>query len=446
MSSQPLRPQDASLQNLSPQVQSPWTTAARGGKDPGDPYAATASPLYQTATFGQTSAHAFDEFDYTRTDNPTRRSTEQLLADLEHADHALLFASGMAAIAAVLRLAEPGTEVVLGQDLYGGTQRMAHGYLDGVTARHVSLTADASGELSALRCALESGRVSLVLFETPSNPGLCITDIRAVCDLAQEHGARVAVDATAMTPWLQRPLDLGADVVIHSATKGLAGHGDVTAGVVATNDPALHGKLSARRNAEGSALAPFEAWLLARGVRTLGVRYERTQRSALQLATALGTLSGVRSVHYPGLAQHPGHAIHASQASGGGILVALEVSSKEVARRLVEHTRLFTTAVSFGGVASSISLPHHMSHASVPEGAAPRPSPCLVRLSVGLEDPEELLDDLRAALRGEGGELPQEPTRDSAPSRLRAAALRAQAPERLEPVQSGAAGASGSSA
>lgn len=376
---------------------SKWTSSVRtGAAIPTDPFSATSAPLYQTATFAQESPTEFGEFDYTRTDNPTRQNTEALIAELEDARHCLAFASGMAAIAAVLRIAEPGDRVLLGRDLYGGTQRFAHGHLHGVQVEHVGLKADQHGHLAELERALRLGGVRLVLFETPSNPQLSITDIAAVTALAHRYGALVAVDGTAMTPWLQQPLGLGADLVIHSATKGLCGHGDVTAGVMATNSTELHGTLQQRRNAEGSALAPFEAWLLARGVRTLGVRYERAQASAQELAEVLSRDPRFRRVLYPGLRHHPGFEVHRTQASGPGVVISLEACSAELAESLVGNTSLFTTAVSFGGVASSISLPRYMSHASVPKGAAPRPTGELIRLSIGLESPKELLDDLAA--------------------------------------------------
>lgn len=376
-----------------------WTTSVRSGSViQGDPYRATSAPLYQTATFAQECPTEFGEFDYTRTDNPTRRSTEALLAEIEGAHHALCYGSGMAAIAAVLRMARPGERVLLGRDLYGGTQRFAHQHLHGVDVEHVDLGADESGQLTELEASLRRGGARIVLFETPSNPGLGVTDIALVAGVAHRYGALVVVDGTAMTPWLQRPLELGADLVVHSATKGLAGHGDVTAGVVATRSKELSDTLARMRNADGSALAPFESWLLARGIRTLGVRIERAQTSALEIASALRSRSDLAAVHYPGLETHPGHAVHVGQAGGGGVLVTLEAASPEQAEALVRGVQLFSTAVSFGGVSSSISLPHYMSHASVPAGAAPRPARHLVRLSIGLESPAELLEDLRRAL------------------------------------------------
>lgn len=378
----------------------PATALVRNGTVAGDPFGATSPPLYQTSTFTQDRCDAFGEFDYTRTDNPTRRAVESLLAGLEGASGALCYTSGMAAIAGVLRLAASGERVLCGRDLYGGTQRFLHGHLDGVAVEHVDLGTDESGRCPDLERALGAAPVKLVFVETPSNPRLVVSDLRAISRAAHAHGALVVVDATAMTPWLMRPLDLGADIVLHSATKGLSGHGDVTAGVVLTRDTATLATLGRNRNAEGTALAPFESWLLARGLRTLGVRLDAAQRGALRIARALEVEGLAERVLYPGLESHPQWQLHARQSTGPGVLISLELPTPGAAAQLVERTRLFSTAVSFGGVSSSISVPHFMSHASVPHGAAPRPSDRLVRLSIGLEDPADLLDDLEQAAAG----------------------------------------------
>lgn len=376
----------------------PATRCARGGAIETDPHAATSPPLYQTATFAQSRADNFDAYDYTRTDNPTRSAAEDLLAELEGARGALTFSSGMAAIAAVLRETSEGGRLVCGRDLYGGTQRLAHRFLEGVDVEHVDLSVDADGRCQGLEASLAAQPAAVVFVETPSNPRLEIVDLRAVARTAHAAGARLVVDGTAMTPWLQRPLELGADVVVHSATKGLNGHGDVTAGVAATSDGALLERLAGRRNAEGTALAPFESWLLLRGIRTLGPRIDSAQRTAGRLARWLAAQPWTRAVRYPGLDSHPGASLHAAQAAGGGILIGVETADEQSAKALVERTRLFSIAVSFGGVASSISLPRAMSHASVPEGAAPPPEATLVRLSIGLEAFADLQADLERAM------------------------------------------------
>jgi cystathionine beta-lyase len=372
------------------------TLLARGGALAADPYHATTPPLYQTATFAQEDPTRFGEFDYTRTDNPTRRALEEQLAALEGAVGALAYASGMAAVAACARLVRPGERLVAGADLYGGTQRFfASLETSGVQVGYLE-----SHDSSALERALNAGPTRLVWLESPSNPLLEIVDLCAAAASCARHGALLAVDGTATSPCLQRPLDLGAALVVHSATKLLAGHGDVTAGVVATRDEALLRELAARRNAEGTALAPFEAWLLQRGLRTLSLRLERQQRTALLLAERLAVHPAVACVRFPGLTTHPGAELHARQARGPGQLLSLELHDKSRAPGFVAATQHFTTAVSFGGLSSSISLPTCMSHASVPsarQAASPLPAG-LVRLSVGIEDAEDLWRDLERAL------------------------------------------------
>ncbi|MEZ6014355.1 MAG: PLP-dependent aspartate aminotransferase family protein [Planctomycetota bacterium] len=377
------------------------TLLARGGALAADPYHATSPPLYQTATFAQEEPARFGEFDYTRTDNPTRRALEGQLAALEGATGALTYSSGMAAVAACARLVRPGERLLAGADLYGGTQRFLHGLRDqGVTVEQLD-DHSVEGLQRALAPRAGAAPARLVWLESPSNPLLDIVDLRGAARACSAAGALLAVDGTATSPALQRPLALGAHLVVHSATKLLAGHGDVTAGVVAAHDAQLLEELAARRNAEGTALAPFEAWLLQRGLRTLGLRIERQQRTALALAERLSALPSVARVRFPGLADHPGAGVHAGQASGPGQLLSFELREPARARGVVAATRLFSTAVSFGGLASSISLPACMSHASVPrERKARAPLPAgLVRVSVGIEGVEDLWRDLEHALQ-----------------------------------------------
>lgn len=242
------------------------------------------------------------------------------------------------------------------------------------------------------------------MVETPTNPLLRIADLAAIARLVHARGALLAVDGSLATPLRQRPLALGADLVVHSATKALAGHGDATAGSIAAADPALARELAFRRNAEGTALAPFEAWLLLRGMKTLALRVERQEENARRAAELLARHPAVARVHFPGLADHPGAALHARQSSGPGSVVSFETGSPERSRRVVEALRLFPIAVSFGGVGSTASLPCRMSHASIPEEvrrARALPED-LVRLSVGIEDGQDLLDDLEQALAAAG--------------------------------------------
>ncbi len=374
--------------------------------DSGDPWGAASTPIYQTATFFQEDPEQFGRFDYSRSGNPTRQCAESLLGEIESGD-ALLFTSGIAAISTCLRLVRPGQNIVAGADLYGGTFRLLGELVAplGIQVRRVALQ-----DLSAAAEAIDVN-TRLVLVETPSNPLLQVIDLRGLARIARESGALLAVDNTMMTPLLQRPLDLGADLVIHSATKFLAGHSDVTAGAVVTRDPELHQRLAFLRNAEGNALAPFEAWLLARGMRTLSLRLERQQQNAETLALALAAHPEVEEVLSLALPSHPGGKLHDSQADGPGSVFCLRVGSRERARALVAETRLLRTAVSFGGLSSTISLPGCMSHASIPEEqrrADPLPDD-LVRVSVGIEDPRDLLEDLERGLlaaAGASGALP----------------------------------------
>ena len=372
------------------------TRLARFQPAPGDPWSATAPPLYQTATFAQESALAAGPYDYSRSGNPTRRLLEERIAELEGAPRALAYASGLAALAAVVRVAARGGEVLAGDDLYGGTYRLLSRLLagQGVRVRYVDIA-----DLTAVAAALGTG-TRLLLVETPTNPLLRIADLGALAALAHGAGALLAVDNSLLSPYWQRPLELGADLVVHSATKCLAGHGDLTAGVVAAADESLAADLAFAQNAEGTALAPFDAWLLLRGMKTLALRLDRQEANARRVAALLATHPAVRRVHYPGLECHPGHALQRRQAAGFGAVVSFETGSVETSRRIVEAARLFTIAVSFGSVGSLISLPCRMSHASIPpEVRHTRALPeDLVRLALGIEDGGDLVEDLEQAL------------------------------------------------
>jgi len=362
-----------------------------------DAYGAIVPPIYQTATFEQPTATEFGEFDYTRSGNPTRTLLEQQLADLEDAAHACAFASGMAALTSLTRIVRPGEEIVAGDDLYGGTVRL----LDQITARlNIAVSyVDTTNETEVRRAV--GDRTRLVLIETPSNPLFRISDIRKLRSIAKDAGAYLAVDNSMLSPVFQRPLNLGADVVVHSATKFLCGHSDVTAGALITNDPALHKQFSFQQNAEGAGLSPFESWLLLRGLKTLALRVERQNNSAEKIAHFLQGRSEVTQVFYPGLASHPGHEVHREQADGNGAVVSFTTGDESLSRAIVESTRLFKVAVSFGSVGSTISLPCRMSHASIPRALRDRlaPPPDLVRISVGIEDVDDLIDDLSHAFK-----------------------------------------------
>jgi cystathionine beta-lyase len=362
----------------------------------GDPYGAIAPPIYQTATFRQPGALEFGDYDYTRSGNPTRALLERQLAELEGGSYACAFASGMAAITALTRILNSGDEVIAGNDLYGGTVRLLEKVL---TRQAISVRYVDSTDLNAVKAAL-SHRTKLILIETPGNPLLRISDIRGLSEIASDANGLLAVDNSMLSPILQRPLPLGADVVIHSATKFLGGHSDVTAGALVTNNQTLYQQIAFQQNAEGAALSPFESWLLLRGLKTLALRVERQNDSALRIARFLEAQDGIREVHYPGLANDAGHEVNCRQSSGAGSVMSFTTGDPEVSRKLVEATKLFTIAVSFGSIGSTISLPGRMSHASIPDHLRAQLAPPidLVRLSVGIEDVDDLIADLRAAL------------------------------------------------
>ncbi len=362
---------------------------------PGDRHAPVSTPLYQTATFEQPGAEELGTYDYSRSGNPTRTVLEDLLAELEGGSRAFAFSSGMAAVNAVIRLLSAGDALVAGDDLYGGSYRLLAGAAErqGIDVRWVDTT-----DPAAVAAALDD-RVRLVLLETPSNPLLKVSDIELIGQLARSHGSLLAVDNSIMSPYLQKPLELGADIVIESATKALSGHADLTGGVVAVKDAELAERIYWTQNAEGTALGPFESWLLLRSVKTLAVRLDRQIASAWRVAEYLRDRDEVKTVHYPGFEEHPGHQLHHRQAGGGSVVMSFETHDEGAGKRIVDAARIFTIAVSFGSVGSVISLPCRISHAAIPpEVRRARALPeDLVRLSVGIEDIDDLLGDLDRA-------------------------------------------------
>jgi cysteine-S-conjugate beta-lyase len=365
---------------------------------PDDPFRPVATPIYQTATFDQDSALEPGRYDYSRSGNPTRAVLEAQLARLDRATHAFAFASGLAALTAVTRLLRPGDELVAGDDLYGGTYRLFSRLVAplGIGVRYADLTGGGAAE------AAFTGRTRLVHVESLTNPLLRVPDLRELAERTHRHRAWLCVDASALSPYLQRPLELGADIVVHSATKYLGGHGDVTAGTVAVRDERLAERLAFVQNAEGAGLSPFDSFLLLRGLQTLAVRLDRQQASAHRVASHLRARG--LPVRYPGLREDPGHGRLRAQSDGAGAVVSFETGDVQASARLVESLRLFSTSVSFGSIHSSASLPCRMSHAAIPAEVrrARRLPEDLVRLSVGLEDAGDLVDDLDQALSAAG--------------------------------------------
>jgi len=362
---------------------------------PGDPFRPMATPIYQTATFEQAEATAFGPYDYSRSGNPTRTVLEDQIAALENGTRGFCFSSGMAAISTITRLLRTGDEILADSDLYGGTCRLFTCVLErtGITARY----ADACDWEAFARQINE--RTRLLYLESPTNPLLRVVDIRRIAELTHANGALLAVDSSAMSPYLQNPLDLGADIVLHSATKYLCGHSDVTGGVVVVKDQELAKQIYFLQNAEGNALGPFDAFLFLRGLKTLKLRLDCQQKNAQAIAEFLVAHPQVTSVNYPGLTTHPGHLLQRKQARGAGAVLSFTTGSSELSRRIVEATRMFNICVSFGSINSTISLPGSMSHASVPpEVGVLRDLPSdLVRISVGIEDAGDLIGDLEQA-------------------------------------------------
>jgi len=355
-------------------------------------------PICQASTFRQESAEEFGKYDYTRSGNPTREALEDAVAQMENGAHAYAFASGMAAISSALLLFSPGDHIVVCEDVYGGTYRVLTSLFSrlGIASSFVDAT-----DLDALAAAIRPETKALFL-ETPSNPLMKITDLKGAAELARSRGLLTIVDNTFMTPYLQRPLDLGCDIVLHSGTKFLNGHSDVLCGFAVTKDQTLGKRLRFVQNAFGAVLGPQDSWLVLRGLKTLKVRMEESQKGAGRIAAWLTGQKRVTRVCYPGLADHPGHEVHAAQSAGPGAVLSFTLESYELTRRLLEGSELCAFAVSLGGVETIISYPARMSHAAVPKEEREKKgiSDTLVRLSVGLEDPDDLIADLDKALNG----------------------------------------------
>ncbi|KAF9909161.1 cystathionine beta-lyase [Linnemannia zychae] len=370
------------------------------GKGPKDNYNAASMPIYQTATFKQSSSTQMGEYDYSRSGNPTRSHVENHLAKIMSAKKAFAVNSGMTALDVITRLVKAGEEVIAGNDLYGGTNRLLSFLAthNNVKTHHIDTT-DSETIIPYL-----SEKTRLVLLETPTNPLMKIADIPRIAEIVHERcpNALVVVDNTMMSPYLQKPLELGADIVYHSGTKYLSGHHDLMAGVVAVKDDAIAEKIYFTINATGVGLGPFDCWLLMRGVKTLAVRMDRQQANAIQIADFLQ--SHKFKVHYPGLKTHPQYELHAKMSRGPGAVLSFETGNVELSEKLVELTRLWGISVSFGCVNSLISMPCRMSHASIPaEVRAARAMPeDLIRLCVGIEDVDDLLEDLYHALTASG--------------------------------------------
>jgi cystathionine beta-lyase/cystathionine gamma-synthase len=372
------------------------TQAVHAGQRPDESTGAIMPPIYQTSTYVQQGLGRHKGFEYARTRNPTRDALERNVAALEGGTHGLAFASGMAAIDAVLKLLAIGDHVICGENVYGGTHRLMTQVFQrlGLAFSFVD-TRDPTNVAAAWTPATK-----LVFVETPTNPMMHLTDLGAVAAIARARGAFLVVDNTFATPCFQRPIEFGAEVVVHSTTKYLNGHSDVVGGMVVTTRDDLAERLAFIQNAAGAVPGPLDCWLTLRGTKTLPVRMERHDRSGRRIAEWLERHPAVRRVYYPGLPSHPQHQLACRQMRGFGGMISLDVGGIDRARIVVESTRVFALAESLGGVESLIGHPVTMTHASVPPTLRESTglTPGLVRLSVGLEDPEDLLADLDQAL------------------------------------------------
>ena len=354
-------------------------------------------PIYQTATFAHPDlGHSPDRFYYTRLTNPTRNTLEETVSSLENAASTVAFTSGMAAITAVFEFFAPGDKILCSADLYGGTVLLFDlvSKKNGLQLEFVDTT-----DPAALASAM-SADVKAIYIETPSNPMMNVTDIRYCASLAKQYGALLIVDNTFLSPYFQNPIDLGADIVIHSGTKYLGGHNDTLAGFVCLADDHLSEKLYKISYTMGSTLAPFDSWLMLRGIKTLAVRMERAQENALAIAAFLQNHPKVTKVHYVGLPDHPGYEVNARQSRGSGGMLSFAVDSHETALQVLAKVKIITFAESLGGPESLITLPVTQTHADVPEEERLKLgiTDSLLRLSVGLENAQDLIEDLRQAM------------------------------------------------
>ncbi|MCM3024830.1 bifunctional cystathionine gamma-lyase/homocysteine desulfhydrase [Heyndrickxia ginsengihumi] len=362
-----------------------------------DPYTgAVSTPIYQVSTYKQDGVGNF-KYEYSRTGNPTREALEKLIADIEEGTHGFAFSSGMAAITAAIQLFSAGDHVIATDDVYGGTFRVMTKVLNRF---NIEVSFVDTSNVNAVKEAIKPNTKAIYV-ETPTNPLLKITDLRAISNVAKENGLKLIVDNTFSTPYWQNPLTLGADIVLHSATKYLGGHSDVVAGLIAVKDETLAEDIHFIQNSTGGILGPQDSWILMRGIKTLGVRMEEIEENTKNIVAFLQKHPQVEKIYYPGLETHPGHELHRSQSEGFGGMVSFTVATQEKALDVLKKTKYFTLAESLGAVESLISIPSLMTHASIPRERRLELGieDGLIRISVGIEDIEDLLEDLGAALK-----------------------------------------------
>jgi cystathionine gamma-lyase/cystathionine beta-lyase/cystathionine gamma-lyase/homocysteine desulfhydrase len=374
------------------------TDCIHAGQEPEPVTGAVTYPIFQTSTYVQPRLGEHKGYEYARTKNPTRSVLEANLAALERGKYGHCFASGMSAIDVVFRTLKSGDHVVAGENMYGGSYRLFSKVLEkfGLQFTYVD-----TSKLDAVRKAIKP-ETKVLFLETPTNPMMTLTDIAACADLAHAKGILVVVDNTFCSPYLQRPLELGADVVVHSTTKFLNGHSDSVGGAVICNDDELGAQIGFLQNAVGAILSPMDSWLILRGIKTLAVRMKQHEANGMAMANYLAHHSKVKKINYPGLEDHPQHALAKRQMNGFGALISFEMGSYDNAKKFLDRVRLCSLGESLGGVETLISHPETMTHASVPVEDRKRLgiTPGLVRISVGVEDIEDLIADLENAFDG----------------------------------------------
>jgi cystathionine beta-lyase/cystathionine gamma-synthase len=374
------------------------TDCIHAGQEPEPETGAVTVPIFQTSTYVQPELGRHKGYEYARTKNPTRSALEANLAALERGKHGFCFASGMSATDTVFRLLSQGDHVIAGENMYGGSYRLFSKVLTryGLEFDYVD-----TANIDAVRKAIRPN-TKLVFLETPTNPMMTLTDIAACAEVAHGAGALVVVDNTFCSPYLQRPLELGADIVVHSTTKFLNGHSDSVGGAVILNSDEIAEKIGFLQNAVGAILSPFDSWLVLRGTKTLAVRMKRHEENGMAMANYISNHPKVKKIYYPGLADHPQHELAKKQMNGFGSMISFELGSKENAKKFLDRVRLCSLAESLGGVETLISHPETMTHASVPIEDRKRLgiTPGLVRISVGIEDIEDLIADVENAFEG----------------------------------------------
>ena len=369
-----------------------------GGQTPDPAYGAVMPPIYQTSTYAQTTPGGHKGFEYSRTHNPTRQALEKSLASIENGKHGLAFASGLAAMDAVMKLLQPGDEVISTNDLYGGSYRLFTKIFEGFGLKFHFV---GMNDLANVEAAINKN-TKLIWVETPTNPMMNVVDIAAIAQLAKKNNLRLAVDNTFASPYLQQPLNFGADIVMHSATKYLAGHSDVILGSLVVNDDDLHQRLAFIQNASGAVPGPMDSFLTLRGIKTLHVRLQRHCENGKAVAEYLAAHPKIEKVYWPGFDTHPNHDIAKKQMKdfGGMLSFIPKGADYETAIKIVENLKLFTLAESLGGVESLAGHPASMTHASIPKEEREKSGvvDALIRLSVGIEDAQDLIDDLDHAI------------------------------------------------